>query len=138
MKKYLCFVVLSFFLCLEKVIAQEPKVIKIKKESDLVKAVFDNVDLRLMAIDRFGNPRDNKIVSYKLFIKSAKETKEFSGFNNSLTGEMVNTLNKLKKTAKLFFTDIIVNEDNDHLLKLPDVIDVWFPNCKNCINRMSN
>ena len=138
MKKYLCFVVLSFILCLENAIAQEPKVIKIKKESDLVKVVFDNVDLRLMAIDRFGNPRDNKIVSYKLFIKSAKETKEFTGFNNSLSGEMVNTLNSFKKAVKIFFTDIMVNDDNDHLLKLPDVIDVWFPNCKNCSNKMSN
>ncbi len=51
---------------------------------------------------------------------------------------MVNTLNKLKKTAKIFFTDIMVNDHNDHLLKLPYEIDVWFPNCKNCFKKMSN
>ncbi len=51
---------------------------------------------------------------------------------------MVNSLNKLKKIAKIFFTDIMFNDHNDYLLRLPDVIDVWFPNCKNCCKKISN
>jgi len=115
--------------------AQEPNVIKIKKESNLVKAVFDNVDLKLMAVDRFGNPRDNQITSYKLWIKGKGDAKGYQGFSNNLTPEMIKELNKLKRAAKIFFTEIQVKDENDHLQKLPDVIDTWFPNCKNCDNK---
>lgn len=131
--KYL--IVLCFFLTYGSAEAQEPNVIKIKKESNLVKAVFDNVDLRLMAVDRFGNPRDNQIVSYKLWIKGKGDAKGYQGFSNNLTSEMIKELNKLKKAAKIFFTEIQVKDESDHLQKLPDVIDTWFPNCKNCDNK---
>lgn len=131
--KYL--IVFCFLLRYGYLEAQEPNVIKIKKESNLVKAVFDNVDLRLMAVDRFGNPRDNQIVSYKLWIKGKGDAKGYQGYSNNLTPEMTKELNKLKKAAKIFFTEIQVKDENDHLQKLPDVIDTWFPNCKNCDNK---
>lgn len=112
--------------------AQQPITIKVKKESNLVKAVFDNTEFRLIAVDRFGNPKENKVVSYKLYVKTKKDTKEFTGFNNSLTPEMIKYLNKLKTSAKIFFTEINVEEDDSHLIKLPDVIEQWFPKCDNC------
>lgn len=130
------FIFILLFLFINNVSnAQQPNVIKIKKESDLVKVVFDNVDLRLMPVDRFGNPRQNQVVSYKLWIKGKGETKMFEGFNNSLSPEMIKELNKLKKATKIFFTDINVKDDDEHALKLPDVIDTWFPDCKNCDNK---
>lgn len=128
------FILFSFFVTYNVSNAQEPNVIKIKKESNLVKAVFDNVDLKLMAVDRFGNPRDNQITSYKLWIKGKGDARGYQGFSNSLTPEMIKELNKLKKAAKIFFTEIQVKDENDHLQKLPDVVDTWFPNCKNCDN----
>jgi hypothetical protein len=111
--------------------AQEPQTIKVKKEQNLVKVFFDNSDLRLTPIDRFGNPRDNKIKSFKLWIKS-KEVKCYTSFDNALTSEMITELNKQKKAVKIFFTDINVEDDSSHLIQLPDVIETWFPNCKNC------
>lgn len=124
---------LWFFLVGKTVHAQEePQTIRIKKESNLVKAIFDNTELRLMVIDRFGNPRDNKIVSYKLWIKGKGDPKQLNGYNNSLSAEMINTLKKQSKAVKIFFTDISAQEDDGHLVKLPDVIDTWFPDCKNC------
>lgn len=119
-----------FFVC--GLSAQEPQTIKVKKESTLVKAVFDNTEYRLMPIDRFGNPKDNQIVSYRLFVKTKKETKEFHGYSNRLTGEMVSYLNKQKGASKIFFTEINAKDDNEHLVKLPDIIDTWFPDCSNC------
>ena len=98
------FIIFCFLLSYNVCNAQEPNVIKIKKESNLVKAVFDNVDLKLMAVDRFGNPRENKITSYKLWIKGKGDAKGYQGFSNSLTPEMIKELNKLKKAAKIFFT----------------------------------
>ena len=126
------FIFFCCFISTNKIVAQQPTVIKVKKESNLVKAVFDNTEFKLVVMDRFGNPKDNKIASYKLYIKSKKDTKEFTGYNNTLSAEMISYLNKLKKAAKLFFTEINVEEDDAHLTKLPDVIEQWFPNCQNC------
>jgi hypothetical protein len=112
--------------------SQEPQTIKIKKESNLSKAVLDNTESKLMAVDRFGNPRENKIVTYKLYVKGKRDTKEFQGYSNNLTPEMVTFLNKQSSAVKIFFTEISAEDDNGHLVKLPDVIEVWFPDCKNC------
>jgi hypothetical protein len=111
---------------------EEPRSIRIRKESKLAKAVFDNTELRLIVMDRYGNPRDNRIMSFKLFVKTRRETKMFEGFNNSLTGEMINYLNRQKQASKLFFTEITARDDSEHAVKLPDVIETWFPDCKNC------
>ena len=125
---FLTFFLMSFFSKAQ----DEPKTIKFKRESNLVKAVFDNTELRLLVIDRFGNPKENKIVSYKLWIKGKGDPIEFDGYNNSLNAEMIKSLKKQSKAVKIFFTEINAQEDDGHLIKLPDVIEVWFPDCKNC------
>jgi hypothetical protein len=109
-----------------------PRTIRIKKESNLAKAQFDNTQLRLFAIDRFGNPKENRIVSYNLYVKTKKSTQSFRGVDNSLTPDMVRCLNKQKETVKIFFTDIVALDVGDHPVKLPDLIEVWFPDCNNC------
>ncbi|MDP1802144.1 MAG: hypothetical protein Q8L81_12375 [Bacteroidota bacterium] len=131
------FIVFSFLFAYNVTHAQQPGVIKVKKESNLVKVVFDNTELKLMAVDRFGNPRENQITSYKLWIKGKGDAKMFSGFNNNLSAEMVKELNKLKKATKIFFTEINVKDDDEHQIKLPDVVETWFPDCKNCDNKKS-
>ncbi len=125
------FKIAFLIFCANNLLAQEPQTIKVKKEQNLVKAYFDNTELKLMAIDRFGNPKENKITSYKLWIKEPGG-KPLNGFDNKLNAGMVNELNKQKKATKIFFTEISVEDDNGHIIKLPDVIEVWFPNCKNC------
>lgn len=112
--------------------AQEPAVIKFKKESKYAKAVFDNVDNQLVVIDVYGNPTNAKIAKFKLYVKTKKDTKEFAAYSNSLNTEMLNYLKKLKSSAKLFFTEINVQDEDDHLSKLPDAIEQWFPVCNGC------
>jgi hypothetical protein len=110
----------------------EPKTIHLKKESTISKAQFDNNDLRLFVIDKYGNPRDNEILAYTLHVKTRKGVAAFRGASNALTGEMINYLKKQKEAAKLFFTDITVLDEFGHALKVPDLIEAWFPDCKNC------
>jgi len=131
--KILCF--LLVYLISENTSAQEPQTIKVRRESNLVKAVFDITDSKLFVVDRFGNPRENKILSYKLWVKAKRETKEFNGYSNSLTSEMVTYLNKQNNATKIFFTEISAEDDDGHAVKLPDAIDTWFPDCKNCEKR---
>lgn len=127
---------LSIFLLLASLMsfAQEPvQTIKVKREQNLAKVVFDNTEYRLFAVDRFGNPKENEIVSYSLWING--KGPEMKGYSNTLTPEMIKELRKHKKAVKLFFTNIKVKSDEDHLIDLPDVIEVWFPDCKNCLNK---
>jgi hypothetical protein len=131
MKQFLCLCVLlaSFF-----VKAQEPvQTIKVKREQNLAKVIFDNTENRLFVIDRFGNPRSNEIVSYSLWING--KGSELKGYSNALSPEMIKELRKQKKAVKLFFTKIKVKSDDDHVIDLPDVIEVWFPDCKNCLKK---
>jgi len=111
---------------------QEPQSIKIKKESDLTKVVFDNTEDRLMVIDRFGNPRENKVLSYTLYVKNGKSTRDFQGYSNRLTPEMLNYLRSQNSAVKVFFTNIKVRDDHDGVQSLPDCIESWFPDCQNC------
>ena len=111
-------------------LAQEPQIIRVKKELNLKKVVFDNSEFRLMVIDRFGNPRENKIASYQLDIKMPNETKIFFGFGNSLSQEMLNYLYKLDKAAYMFFIKIMVYDEDEHLINLPDFKEEWVPALK--------
>lgn len=127
------FFILSLFACNGFVVyGQEPLSIKVRKESNLVKAVFDNTENRLLVVDRFGNPKENKIATYKLYVKTKRDTKEFMGYGNNLSREMLQYMNKLSSASKIFFTEISATDDDGHLVKLPDVIDTWFPECGNC------
>ncbi len=111
-------------------LAQEPQIIRVKKELNLKKVVFDNSEFRLMVIDRFGNPRENKIASYQLDIKIPNETKIFFGFGNNLSQEMLNYLYKLDKAANMFFIKIMVYDEDEHLINLPDFKEEWVPALK--------
>jgi hypothetical protein len=108
---------------------EEPRTIRVRKESDLAKAQFDNTQMRLFVIDRFGNVRENEIVSYRLWVKSKKKTVGFAGVSNALSPEMIAFLNKQKEAVKIFFTEIVALDHGDQRVPLPDVIDVWFPDC---------
>jgi hypothetical protein len=113
--------------------AQEgPGTVRVKKESGLSKAVLDNTENRLFVVDRFGNTTQNEIMEYMLTVKSARDTRNFRGYSNSLTPEMVRYLNRQKSAVKIFFTAISAKDDNGHAVKLPDIIDTWFPDCGNC------
>ncbi|MCC6372284.1 MAG: hypothetical protein IT236_14875 [Bacteroidia bacterium] len=133
MKFFSIIIILFFTFCgTNGLSAQEPATIKVRKESNLSKAEFDNTERKLMVVDRFGNLKENKIASYKLYVKTKRETKEFEGYGNSLSAEMIKYLNKQSSATKIFFTEISAVDDDGHLVKLPDVINTWFPDCSNC------
>ncbi|MBL7932844.1 MAG: hypothetical protein JNL60_13125 [Bacteroidia bacterium] len=136
MKYYFLFI-LTFVSVITKAQDDEPRVIKVKKESNLAKVVLDNTEGKLVVVDRFGNPKENRILSYKLYVKGKKSTEEFQGHTNRLNQEMISHLNKQSQASKLFFTEISVEDDNGHIVKLPDLIETWFPDCKNCDRKSS-
>ena len=133
MKLYAYIIIAVLFAGSTRLLAQdEPQTIRVKKQSDLAKVVFDNTQNKLMVVDRFGNVRENKVLSYKLYVKNGRSTQEFIGYGNNLSADMLNYLRNQSAAVKLFFTEIKVYDDAEHVLGLPDCIEVWFPDCVNC------
>lgn len=132
--KYYAYIIMAFLTAgsLHVMAQDEPQTIRVKKQSDLAKVVFDNTQNKLMVVDRFGNVRENKVLSYKLYVKNGRSTQEFIGYGNNLSAEMLNYLRNQSAAVKLFFTEIKVYDDAEHVLGLPDCIEVWFPDCVNC------
>lgn len=129
--KYLLLLMGMLIVC-PAFLAQDPPSIKVRKSSNLAKAVFDNTSDQLIVMDRFGNPTESRILFYRLHIKLKRETKVFEGHSNRLTPDMLNVLKGLSSSTKLFFTDIKAEEEGGHLTELPDAIELWFPECGNC------
>ncbi|HQQ93844.1 MAG TPA: hypothetical protein PLQ93_04780 [Bacteroidia bacterium] len=112
--------------------AQEVPSIKVRKTSNLAKVVLDNTEYRLVVFDRFGNPTEANILHYRLHIQGKRDTREFEGKSNVLSPEMIRYLKALSHSCKLYFTEISVEEEGGHVTVLPDAIEMWFPECKNC------
>lgn len=111
--------------------SQEPATITVKKQSDLAKATYDNVEYKLIAMDRFGNIVDHSIKSFELhYVEKKKKLKVFKSNNETLTPEMLSEFKKLKEAKKIFFTKIMAEDEFGNLVRLPDVIEMQFPECK--------
>ena len=124
------FIILLSFLRLG---AQEPVgTIKVKKVQQLVKAEYDNTEYKIIALDRYGNPKTESVRSFELHYAIKKKLYRFVSYSNQLSPEMLGSLKELKKAQKIFFTKIKAEDDEGHMVELPDVIEVHFPDCKNC------
>ena len=124
-------ILILFILSTLAMVGQEPDVITVKKQTNLSKAVYDNVEYKLMAVDRFGNIVDHAIKSFEIhYVEKKKKLKVMKSYSNALTPEMLEDFKKLKEAKKLFFTKIQAEDEYGNLVTLPDVIEMQFPTCK--------
>lgn len=136
MKKILLLGFYTSFITLSTVCygqqTNEVKTIRIKKETQFVKAAFDDTEFKAIAFDRFGNPHENAIKSYTIFFKEGRSVYESQVVGNTFSQKTINYLTKKKKFATKICLIKIVAEDKDgHLEDLPDLCDiVIFPDCK--------
>jgi hypothetical protein len=115
-------------------LSQEVEKIKIKKEALFVKAEFDNVDFKVVAIDRYGNPHEGVVKSFTITYKENGQVYEAPVVGNTFPNKTINFLTRKKKNAtKICLKNIQAENKEGHLEKLPDLCDVViFPDCKNC------
>jgi S-adenosylmethionine hydrolase len=110
---------------------EEPATIKVVKQSNLAKAAYDNVEYKIAAIDKYGNVVDHAIKSFEIhYLEKKNKVKIFKSSSESLTPEMLEDFKKLKEAKKIFFTQIIAEDEYGNIVRLPDVIEVQFPICK--------
>lgn len=130
MYKFL-FTIASLFIALNTWSQEEPQKITIRKESNLSKASYDNVEYKLIAQDKYGNIVNHAVKSFELhYVEKKKKLKIFKSYSESLTPEMLEDFKKLKEAKKIFFTNIIAEDEFGTSVRLPDVIEVQFPDCK--------
>ncbi len=127
------FLLLLQFFSVKNLISQENGIDKItvKKESNLVKAFFDNNELKLIAQDKYGNIDHHAIRSFEMHYEvKKKKLKILKSSSMYLTLDMLHDLNTLKEAKKIFYTKITAEDQNGILVNLPDVIEMHFPRCK--------
>lgn len=123
---------LSFFLTAFIAVGQnnEIKKITVRKETKLSKAVFDNVDARLLAIDKYGNVVPHAITSFRLsYFSGKKKLKVFKSSTALLTKQMLDELKDLKKAKEIHFTHITAEDEFGNTITLPDFVEMHFPQC---------
>lgn len=118
----------SFFLLLfitSAVIAQSTPnskrgTIRVRKTGNLVKVQYDNVNYRLIGIDRFGNLLDNAVVAFQMSvsIQGVFYTEKAAG--PTLTKKMQQMLSRIDGRTSLFFKRIKAKDNNGSMLNMPD------------------
>ncbi len=129
MVKRIVFIFLVLSWTFAKAQSDSVAVIKIEKSKNLVQGQYDNVNQIIVALDKYGIPHTDVVKSFDLYYKVKRKTYHFQSFSNKLTPEMLEALSKLESAQKIFFTNITAEDKHNTLVKLPDVIDVHFPNC---------
>ncbi len=115
--------------CIAYAQEQPAESIKVTKVEQLVKAEYDNTQYKLVGIDRFGNPKLSAVRSFELHYNLNGNLYKYVSYSSGLTPEMLESLKKLKIAQKIFFTKIKAEDDNGHLVELPDLIEMHFPDC---------
>ncbi len=103
--------------------------IKVRKVEQLVKAEYDNTNYKLTAVDRFGNLKENAVQSFEIHYTLRGERHKYISYSNQLTDEMLKNLGKIKEAQEIYFTNIKAEDDNGHLIQLPELPYMHFPDC---------
>jgi hypothetical protein len=134
LKKFL-FLIVIFTLQIFQIKGQENnevKTIKIKKEAFFTKAVFDEAEYKVVAIDKNNNPHFNAIKSFVIIYKGKKNVYQLKVEGNVFPKKTIDFLTKKKKEAtKIVLSQIKAEDSEGHLEVLPDIYNVViFPDCK--------
>lgn len=93
--------------------------IKVQKKGHIVKAVFDDVNYRLVGIDQYGNILDTAILEFEMattirgLFHSEKTSSPF------LSKTMQEELGRCDRTSKIFFDKIKAKEKDGTIITLP-------------------
>jgi hypothetical protein len=95
--------------------------IKLQRSGQLAKVYFDEVNYRLVGIDRFGNVLDSAVVefTFSVTIKGIFYTESATG--NMLTYQMQNLLGKADRSSRILFDKIKAKERNGTIIDMPPV-----------------
>jgi hypothetical protein len=132
-----CIFLLSAACCLSSIVlSQETQTEKIKivKEETFLKAEFDDVNYKVIALDKYGNPYEDAVKSFVITFQDSKGHFKSEVIGNTFPKKTITYLTKGRDRATNICLKEIVAEDKEgHIQKLPDHCGVLiYPDCKNC------
>lgn len=109
----------SISLCAQQDTNQYKGTIKVKKKGDVVKVVFDNLNYRLVGIDRYGNVLDTAVVEYNVSVtvRGIYYTANITG--SFLSSNITNALDRCDSPTKVYFDKIKVRNKEGILFDMP-------------------
>lgn len=127
-------VILALFFSIHG-FAQEAEVekIKIKKEDPFFKAEFDETNYKVIALDKYGNPYEDVIKSFKITFQDTQGHFESKVVGNTFPAKTIKYLKKRTRATNLCLKEIVAEDKEGHVQSLPDKCGVLiYPDCKNC------
>ncbi len=94
--------------------------IKVEKKGNIKAVVFDNVNLRLVAIDTYGNMNDTAVLAFRIktTVKGVAYDEPTEG--SSLSKEMRYRLSRVDGATLIYFSEIKVKDKYGNLINWPD------------------
>lgn len=113
--------------------SQEVEKIKIKKEDPFFKAEFDEANYKVIALDKYGNPYENVVKSFKITFQDTQGHFENKVVGNTFPDKTIKYLKKRTRVTNLCLKEIVAEDAEGHVQTLPDKCGVLiYPDCKNC------
>jgi hypothetical protein len=117
-------IVILFFVISNSIFSQENTTgnrgtIKLQKSGHLSKIQFDNVNYRLIGIDRYGNVIDSAVVEFEMSVSISGIFYSEKTVGPILSYQMQQLLGRCDRTTKIFFEKIKAKDRNGTLLNMP-------------------
>lgn len=122
MKKLI--IIIFFFAISNFIFSQENSTgnrgtIKLQKSGQLSKIQFDNVNYRLIGIDRYGNALDSVVVEFEMSATIGGIFYSEKTVGPILSYQMQQLLRRCDRTTKIFFEKIKAKDRNGTLIDMP-------------------
>lgn len=113
---------------------EPPEKIRIEKEETFLKAEFDDVNYKVIALDKYGNPYEDAVKSFVITFQDSKGHFRSEVTGNTFPKKTINYLTKGRdKATNVCLREIVAEDKEGHIQKLPDHCGVLiYPDCKNC------
>ena len=97
---------------------EERGTIRVQRTGVPIKVIFDDVNYRLVGIDKYGNVLDTAIVEFTMgvTIKGIYKSEHANGYK--LSREMQDLLSKCDQTSRLMFDNIKAKDKGGNILEM--------------------
>lgn len=117
-------IIIFFFVTNNSIFSQENNTgnrgtIKLQKSGHLAKIQFDNVNYRLIGIDRYGNVLDSAVVEFEMSVSISGIFYSEKTVGPILSYQMQQLLGRCDRTTKIFFEKIKAKDRNGTIINMP-------------------
>lgn len=116
---FLFFLSHSCFISAQENTTKDKGTIRVQKKGQLSKVQFDNVNYRLIGIDRYGNVLDSAVVEFEMSVSISGIFYSEKTVGPILSYQMQQLLGRCDRTTKIFFEKIKAKDRNGTLLNMP-------------------